>query len=67
MPDPIRIGSGSDQKRWPEAGRRILAHRLASGPEPFGPNPPQSAKSRQVWHNMTGPSAEEQSLKEGNW
>ena len=29
MPDPIRIRSGSAWKHWPEAGRMILAHRLA--------------------------------------
>ena len=39
MPDPIRIRSGSAGKPWPEAGRMILAHRLASGPDPFGPKP----------------------------
>ena len=38
MPDPIRIRSGSGGKHWPEAGRMILAHRLASGPDPFGQN-----------------------------
>ena len=39
MTDPIRIRSGSAGKHWPEAGRMILAHRLASGPDPFGPKP----------------------------
>ena len=28
MPDPISIRSGSAGKRWPEAGRMFLAHRL---------------------------------------
>ena len=37
-PDPIRIRSGSAGKRWPEAGRMILSHRLPSGPDPFGQN-----------------------------
>ena len=46
MPDPIRIRSGSDRKRWPEAGRMILAHRLASGPDPFGQNLAQSASTK---------------------
>ena len=36
MPDPIRIRSGSAGKHWPEVGRVILAHWLASGPDPFG-------------------------------
>ena len=36
MPDQIRIRSGSTRKRWPEAGRMILAHWLASGLDPFG-------------------------------
>ena len=36
MPDPICIRSRSTQKRWPEAGPMILAHRLASGLDPFG-------------------------------
>ena len=45
MPDPIRIRSGSAGKHWPEAGRMILAHRLASGPDPFGQNLTQSAKT----------------------
>ena len=35
VPDPIHIRSGSAEKRWPEAGRIILAHRLASGLDPF--------------------------------
>ena len=33
MPDSIL--SGSAGKHWLEAGRMILAHRLASGPDPF--------------------------------
>ena len=39
MLDPIRIRSGSAGKHWPEAGRTIPAHWLASGPDPFGPTP----------------------------
>ena len=46
MPDPIRIRYGSAQKHWPEAGRMILAHWLASGPDPFGPNLTQSARTK---------------------
>ena len=46
MPDPIHIQSGSAQKHWPKAGRMILAHRLASGPDPFGQNLTQSARTR---------------------
>ena len=34
----IRIPSGSARKRWPEAGQMIIAHRLPSGPDPFGKN-----------------------------
>ena len=57
MPDPIRIRSGSAGKRWPEAGRMIPAHRLASGPDPFGQNLAQSARTKSdpglVLHNIT--------------
>ena len=45
MPDPIRIRSGLGGKHWPEAGRMILAHWLASGPDPFGQNLTQSART----------------------
>ena len=46
MPDPIGIRSGLGGKHWPEAGRMISAHRLASGPEPFGQNLTQSARTK---------------------
>ena len=46
MPDPIRIRSGSAGKHWPEAGRMILAHLLASGPDPFCQNLTQSARTK---------------------
>ena len=46
MPDPIRIRSGSAGKYWPEVGRMILAHWLASGPDPFGQNLTQSARTK---------------------
>ena len=46
MPDPIRIPSGSAGKQWPEAGRMILAHRLASGPDPSGQNLTRSARTK---------------------
>ena len=36
MPVPIRIRSGSTRKHWPDPGRMILAHRLASRPDAFG-------------------------------
>ena len=51
MPDPIRNRYGSAQKHWPEAGRMILAHWLASGPDPFGPNltQPDRTKSDPGW------------------
>ena len=42
----IRIRSGSGGKHWPDAGRMILAHRLASGPDPFGQNLTQSARTK---------------------
>ena len=66
MPDPIRIRSGSGWKHWPEAGRMIVAHRLASGPDPFGQNLTQSVRTKnripagfaqyypgRVWKNET--------------
>ena len=46
MPDPIRIRSGSARKLWTERGPMILAHRLASGPDPFGQNLTQSARTK---------------------
>ena len=46
MPDPIRILAGSVWKRWPEAGRMILAHWLTSGPDPFGHNLAQSTRTK---------------------
>ena len=46
MPDPIRIRSGWGGNHWPEAGRMILAHRFASGPDPFGQNLTQSARTK---------------------
>ena len=46
MPDPIRIRFGSAGKLWPEGGRMILAHWLASGPDPFGQNLTQSARTQ---------------------
>ena len=64
MPDPIRIRAGSAGKHWPEAGRVILAHWLASGPDPFGQNLTQSARSKSdpsglVSHNIIRTSVEE--------
>ena len=44
MLDLICIRSGSAGEHWPEAGRMFLAHRLASGPDPFGQNVTQSAR-----------------------
>ena len=49
MPDPIRIRYGSAGKHWPEAGLMILAHFahwLAFGPDPFGQNLTQSARTK---------------------
>ena len=46
MPDPIRIRSGSAWQHWPEAGRMIVAHRLGSGPDPFGQTLTQSARTK---------------------
>ena len=45
MQDPIRIRSGSAGKQRPEADPMILAHRLASGPDLFGQNLTQSART----------------------
>ena len=46
VPDPIRIRAGSPGKHWPETGRMTLAHWLASGPDPFGQNLAQSARTK---------------------
>ena len=46
MLDLICIWSRSDGKDWPEMGRMILAHWLDSGPDPFGQNLTQSARTR---------------------
>ena len=51
---PIQIGS---EAYWSEAGRMIHAHRPVSGPDPFGQNLRQSARTDQigsalVLHNM---------------
>ena len=46
MPDLIHIQSGSAGKHRPEASWMILAHRLASGPDLFGKNPPQSTRTK---------------------
>ena len=63
MPDPICIRPGSAGKHWPEAGRMIIAHQLASGPDPFGQNLTQLArtKSDPGWFCLilSGMSAEE--------
>ena len=55
MPDPIRIRAGSAGKHWPEAGRMILVHWLASGPDPFGQNltPSGRTKSDPGWFCVT--------------
>ena len=42
----LYIWSRSTQKHWPEAGRMNLAHQLASGPNPFGQNQTQSARTK---------------------
>ena len=74
MPDPIRIRSGSAGKHWPEAGRMILAHWLVSGPDPFGQNLTQSARTQSdpgwfciynIIREVCGRT--ESSLKVGNW
>ena len=46
MLDLIGIRSGSAGKHWPEMGRMIVAHRLASGPDLFGQNLTQSARTK---------------------
>ena len=72
MPDLIRIQSGSDGKHWPEAGRMILAHQLASGPDPFGQNLTVSQNqigSGLVLHKMIRAvcGRTQPCLKVGNW
>ena len=44
MLDPICSRSGSAGKHWPKAGRMSLW--LAYGPDPFGPNLAQSARTK---------------------
>ena len=46
VPDLICIRSRTAQKHWPEVGRMFLAHRLASGPDPFDQNLTQSARTQ---------------------
>ena len=46
MLDLICIRSRSGGKHWPEAGRMILAHQLASGLDPFGQKLTQSARTK---------------------
>ena len=46
MPDPNHIRSGAVRNQWPEVGAMILAHRLSSGPDPFGQNLTQSARTK---------------------
>ena len=46
MLDPICIRSRLAGKHWPEAGRMIPAHWLASGPDPFGQNLTLSARTK---------------------
>ena len=46
MLEPICMWVGSAGKHWPEAGRMILAHWLSSGPDPFGQNLAQSARTK---------------------
>ena len=46
MPGPIRIRSRSAGKHWPEVGRMNFVHWLASGPDPFGQNLTQSARTK---------------------
>ena len=72
MPDLIRIRSSSAQKHWSEERRTILAHRLASGPDPFGQNLRQSArtKSDPGWFSQYDPSCLWKNTTEyerGNW
>ena len=40
------IRARSAGKRWPEVGRIILAHWPASGPDPFGQNLTQAARTK---------------------
>ena len=64
MPDPIRIRSGSAGKHWPQAGRMIPAHRLASGPDLFGQHLSPSARTKSdpgwLYTVLSGSSVAEQ-------
>ena len=46
MLDLVHIRAGLAGKHWPEAGRMIPAHWLSSGPDPFGRNLAQSARTK---------------------
>ena len=46
MPDPVCIWARSAGKCWPEADWMILAHLLSSGPDLFGQNLAQSARTK---------------------
>ena len=46
MLDFIYIWSRLAWKHWPEMGQMILAHQLASRPDPFGQNRTQSARTK---------------------
>ena len=42
----VHIQAGLAGKHWPEAGWMIPAHWLSSGPDPFGQNLAQSARTK---------------------
>ena len=69
----ICVRSGLAWKQWPEAGRMIVAHRLASGPDLFGQKPDtvsqNQIRSSLVLHNTIQAvcGRTQPSLKVGNW
>ena len=72
MLDLVCIWFGSAQKCCPEAGPIILAHQLASGPDLFGQNLIQSARTKSdlgwfctVWSRLI--ERTQPSLKAENW
>ena len=66
MPAMIRFQSRLAGKHWPEADLMILAHRLASRPDPFGQNLTRPSRSDpgQFCTGFCGKTAE---MDAGSW
>ena len=69
MPDLIRIWARSVGKRWPEAGRVILAHCLTSRPNPFGPSLAQSTRTKSApsWFCIVSRTSVEEHNRVRKW